>query len=1736
MSPQHDDTNRPTRQRSNTAFVFNWRIGRTDAVSTPALPAAPLPLEALIEALTPPAVPSLSHARALSSALSGRTLRLAILNPVLASLCSVDSPPSLQAAGYDILAAYWESSGSAVFTTADRLSCLSLFLDPVPHWSQELWEPRYRALKALIDSGAGTLGIEGSLLKVIRSWLQAAFDGLTNREIFSAEERAERQRSVETLTALLTTLVGEAQFVSRLTAEDTAGVLHLWERLIDQALLVPVDYLPLGPQPLSPINEPSSSTAISPQRGSLINRRHHSSTSLPQFLSTKHPADLAVDAYLTYLTKRLKALAPTHLRALLPLLFRSLGFYSSPLPRVSLTPMSPRESPIEKRITETLDTLVAGPFSSSCTNLLKRHLFPFPDASQASIQSATGAARTLRLSIRRLLTNRLARALITRMSSISYSPAGVPTHINLERDLMERAWSKDEAISWDLIRFRGVLCRAVKAWVAVDQDTSYGTLGAPKEAVLGEIAGILKDTMQAYDQRGEGEDVDDEEINALGDVLQELIAYFRTNPDGSLLTISLAQTDESSPFLSGISTLLAQDLTTTPLYPILPSLLISMSAHLADAEIAQLLLVMSERQCLSPTYLGWLDHWSNILAMPKLYSPSRQLTRQVAMDVLQSVWDFVRTIPDYRRPLAALVIRMWKQQMSDELTDSTVSIIWRILGDEVVLRSAEDQQSNAEEHTGPLEDVTEDVLAFLINVAFEKHEDDEDTASIKMVDNHSPSPQGQSQFPPVTAAIASPVMSRMQSDYQSGAKTAEPSMPSVMSLLSSFTSGNSSRSQSQPRPAQDQSPLPDSPPLSTEHAPMPKAVGAVEALVSVFSQLAFTPLVVSERNLGLAVRLFRVLVDLLTGAKCVRARLAALQFLMRLRVDRDHRLYHASTDHDKDGHITTLAALINRAPNVSGANGESGSDQDLRKARPRVPQERNGRKPSRGRGHPVKLDASRSRSRAATRAIPAAVFVPRAKTRPPMWSAPETSPSSLADADTPSEFITSYDPSGPKDRVTLPLSLYLRALVEIISSEKEWEILSYVLCHLPTQMSNKHLFCGPKAQAAIAHLQSVLCSGILEEKLATAVEAWPDGIIARDAHGLAYHTLTVLISYKYCFKDVQMQHRLVEAFLEGLNGQPLTIKCCLHALSLSAVELQLSMTKFLSRILEKLSQIMSNPAMAAHIIDFLAIVGSIHDLHANFTEGDYKMVFGVALQYLQHHNRPEESLSISWALSQHVRIMSYYIVYLWFLAVDLVDRPRHVKFITRQLLLANEGQDGVDEPAEVCFDWLARYTYASADPRPARSALHDLVMNPLPPRPGSEPALAEKTWISGNSVITVRVLARQGWLEVVTRRPSGLTKFLCRAENVPMVPLGDVDPDILSVTAGLVMDRRRPSQGDAAAEYEFQIEELRDSSVRPGETAPRPDPITGYVWSGSAPSQRRKEVAIDPGYFGLQLSSFPHGSKPAGVRLVTDSNRVSAFFRSLDRMPVIDTHKVGIMYVAPGQKNEADILRNSHGSPAYNRFLERLGRLISLRGQVDVYAGGLDPDEDGEYAYAWWDDIGQILFHTATLMPSSDDEHCMNKKRHIGNDYVRIIWNDSGTPYRFDTLATQFQFVNIVVEPHSRGAIAAFSNNYHENEYFKIIVQRAPGMTEFTPIGDFKLISAENLPLLVRQLSLLADWFVSVFQHTQNDTVRVEVTTNWRSRLQAIKRFRSQVAGSDKSETVDGVGGQELQEDFTTLF
>ncbi|KAI9512139.1 hypothetical protein F5148DRAFT_1297624 [Russula earlei] len=1783
--PPHQEVEPPfrTRGRSNTNTFANFPWRRRNDPPPPTLPVAPEPalsVEDLIAALTPPAVPSLTTARALSVALADASgVQLFSLAPILASLCTADAPASLRTAGYDILAAFLERTPAPVLRASDRMALFSLF--PVRGqnaWHSDVWEARFRAFTAFTKGGAEIAGIEPQLLEMLQTWIDAAFSGLLNpptRDVIpssSSTERAERERSVDMLGSFLTVTTSRLETLARLGEPTVGNVLTFLGSLVERGFALPVDptLVSVSANP-DVLQGPHASIPSTPTRTNQSHRRHHSSASLPLVsplapsplgpTPPRRPLDIAVTLYLDHLDAQARYLSPIHLKTIIPMLFRCLASYASQLPRLSLSSNDQFDTqfPLERRIVEVLDPILNGPYTASCFIILRQHLLPRTGSGLAAwrvgVQTATGACRTLRIYVRRALCARLARSYIARMNADPYAQSGVlGGGINLEQGLMERAWAKDEFTRGDLGKVGRLLRRAAEAWVSVQLEGESGA-DVEREEVLLEIAGTLRDIFQEYDERADNSDfeVGEDETNVVGETLLVLARYINglRNVDGSLFIVSLARPiDAPTPFLRTLSGLLSRDHNSTPCNPCLTAVLLSIAEHLVDSDTANIITIMFERGDLSPIADNWLANWLSILSLPEISSITRPLTRTALFDALQAVSATVRDVPMHRQPLADLVMDFCVRQDYHKGERDGYEVVWNILADELVLRTIEAQEkekvTNAADADKVLEEtLTTPMLDLLKTTAADGDDIDGDhPISLSGITAAPGQAQAQANALPSSVGIissssssnVSPVLARGQFDYPGASRDRgeTSTIPGVMSLISSFATGGGSgaaaaRSQAPPAAsmrADDSSSV--NIPLTVPEPPgMPAALGAVVALVHIFAQLAFTPYSLSDRNRSLAVRVFRILVDLVSTAKSARARLAILQFFFRLRVDRDHRLYSVYGRYDRLGIIAALAGLIGRVglelPTSSGVGNEQLAmhdeppvdPQEIIKARARAP-ERNGRHASRGRdAMPSRSTSSRSRSRVPNRQTMGGVPSAEIKPRRPIWAVPESLPFTIPESDTPSDGLISYDPQGPGNRIVLPISLFLLSVVDIVSDEKDWEILSYVLCHLPTLLANKHLFCGPKSRAAISKLLATFCSKLSQGDLAAGVVSWPTGLKPRDAQGLACHSLSVLISYRRCF-ELARQHDLVEVLISGLSGQPSTIKACLQALSLSAFELPLSMKRFLPNILTKLSQIMTNASMAVHIIDFLAIVGSLPHLYANFTEGDFKLVFGVALQYLRLHNRPEASPDASWALSQHLRVMSYYIVYLWFLALKLADRPKHIKYITRQLLLANGELDDIDEPAEVCFDWLARYTYASADPRPANSMLNDIVMNPVAHQNTPE-SVTEKTWFVGNALVTIRALPRIGWVEVTARRASGLTRILARIENVPMVGPGEVDPDVFSVPAMLSMNHE--SLGEDNELYQEIVKTFYPSKAGESEEAPipRPDPITGYVWQKSAPSQRRKEVAIDPSFFALQLSQYGRNVGQRRSRFkVEDASGLPTFFRTLDRMPV------GIMYVAPGQTDERAILGNNHGSPAYTRFLEGIGRLINLRGQVDVYAGGLDPDEDGEYAYAWWDDIGQILYHTATGTS--------------GTDLVRIVWNDSGVPYRFDTLATQFQFVNIVIEPHSLGAIAAFSNSLHENEYFRVTVQRAPGMTEFTPIGNFKLISAENLPLLVRQLSLLSDWFASVFQHTQADTAQVEVQTNWRARLQAIKRFRAQMPPASELDDGEGFLLQEASRDFTVEF
>ncbi|XP_071440421.1 tuberin-like [Hetaerina americana] len=283
------------------------------------------------------------------------------------------------------------------------------------------------------------------------------------------------------------------------------------------------------------------------------------------------------------------------------------------------------------------------------------------------------------------------------------------------------------------------------------------------------------------------------------------------------------------------------------------------------------------------------------------------------------------------------------------------------------------------------------------------------------------------------------------------------------------------------------------------------------------------------------------------------------------------------------------------------------------------------------------------------------------------------------------------------------------------------------------------------------------------------------------------------------------------------------------------------------------------------------------------------------------------------------------------------------------------------------------------------------------------------------------------------------------------------------------------------------------SASRVGGTSPRGG-------SGSM-AKEAPRTGINPSFVFLQLYHNAHfGSTSEKPILVPSNSKMAKIgLRNLDYIPPYETHKIGVIYVGPGQANsEADILRNQFGSLRYAEFLQRLGTIVRLS-DIDphtFFLGGLDRNgNDGKFTYIWHDDVTQIVFHVATLMTTT--ERFNEKKKHIGNDYVTIVYNESGEDYNIQTVKGQFNYACVVIQPLDHGTN-------------KVTVKTKEELAEHIGHSEPRIISNQNVAILARQLALHAN-LASLISCSLKTMGQSPYASNWLERLRQIKRLRAKV-------------------------
>ncbi|XP_050068200.1 GTPase-activating Rap/Ran-GAP domain-like protein 3 isoform X1 [Anopheles maculipalpis] len=136
--------------------------------------------------------------------------------------------------------------------------------------------------------------------------------------------------------------------------------------------------------------------------------------------------------------------------------------------------------------------------------------------------------------------------------------------------------------------------------------------------------------------------------------------------------------------------------------------------------------------------------------------------------------------------------------------------------------------------------------------------------------------------------------------------------------------------------------------------------------------------------------------------------------------------------------------------------------------------------------------------------------------------------------------------------------------------------------------------------------------------------------------------------------------------------------------------------------------------------------------------------------------------------------------------------------------------------------------------------------------------------------------------------------------------------------------------------------------------------------------------------------------------------------------------KFGVVYMKAGQKLDDEMLSNETGSPEFDDFLTLLGEKIRLK-DWERYRGGLDVKGDmtGKHSIYTLYEGHEIMFHVSTLLPfSRDNRQQVERKRHIGNDIVNIIFIDeasSGEETEFIPNNVKSQFTHVFAVVTKRG-------------------------------------------------------------------------------------------------------------------
>ncbi|SCU91476.1 LADA_0F10198g1_1 [Lachancea dasiensis] len=660
---------------------------------------------------------------------------------------------------------------------------------------------------------------------------------------------------------------------------------------------------------------------------------------------------------------------------------------------------------------------------------------------------------------------------------------------------------------------------------------------------------------------------------------------------------------------------------------------------------------------------------------------------------------------------------------------------------------------------------------------------------------------------------------------------------------------------------------------------------------------------------------------------------------------------------------------------------------------------------------------------------------------------------------------------------TIDIRLWVSVAISILEEPYDWEVYSYLLTYMCPQFAS--LVSLRTIDDLIIKYLDVICRHL---KQGTSLTLNLPGDISTDDLYIAHiRCLSSILGY-HSYLPKSFSDVIVDSLLHGIQSSEKAMIPVLHLLTICSQEVPSSVKRYLTPILVQLQTRITTSFTTPAILEFLLALSDSPLIISHLTPDELKRVLAIAFKLIQSSKDLKrmatiqnivqnisyteqdadftpstQSFTISPSIAHFFLTLSYIVISSWFLRMRIPSRTELAPFVVKNLIaIASDEYGDEDFDARSYLEAISRFTTSRDDTASFYKILEDR------PHEGDE-KFSFGRWALPDKIVSIE-----------TQKSTGASRIVVRS---------CCNVDVLSLQ---MADKCLPETHDIFSLNKQDSEPAKPSGAKP-------------LYTSS--------------YMFMRLGSF--GKMALNV---TGNRTIAKSVQLLDKIPFTKFHKIGLLYIGPKQFTETEILSNTDGSRQYTKFLSQLGQVIQLAKSDNSYVGGLEADSDGQYALTWRDEKTQVVFHTVTLMPNNvNDPQCSLKKRHVGNDFVSIFYDESGSPdFDFNLIKSQFNFINIVIKPLGSGNC----------ENFKVRMYRKSGVPAFFSTSHFKILSSENLAKYVRQVSVVADTFAaSWFASSAPD-----MCTTWARRAKYLKEMYDKAL-----KMTDGEADGTNPLDFTTV-